>query len=207
MIFIIQYLHLQSRPVDGLVWLFKHVIKNTTVAAFFHHPLHMQFKVAEDPFAHDIAGLAAAGAQNQFVPFYLPGGWQAIAVVTTPLVGGGTVKQHPPFAIVCSKTVSDCSHQCYGSEQAEQCLGQVCTFHGNNPHGEFFGFGSALTCFQGSSPRMRRFNAASASCPAKSSNALSVKSMIWLWIKGAPSAAPCSGCLMQHSHSRTAQPS
>ena len=40
--------------------------------------------------------------------------------------------------------------------------------------------------------------------PAKSSKVFWVASMMWFWIKGAPSLAPCSGLLMQHSHSITA---
>ena len=42
---------------------------------------------------------------------------------------------------------------------------------------------------------------------AKSSNALSVTRMMWSRMKVAPSRAPSSGCLRQHSHSSTAQPS
>ena len=42
---------------------------------------------------------------------------------------------------------------------------------------------------------------------AKSSNAFDVTLMMWPAMKGAPSAAPCSLSLMQHSHSSTAQPS
>ena len=43
--------------------------------------------------------------------------------------------------------------------------------------------------------------------PAKSSKVFWVASMMWFWIKGAPSLAPCSGLLMQHSHSITAHTS
>ena len=42
---------------------------------------------------------------------------------------------------------------------------------------------------------------------AKSSKARLAASMMWRLMKGAPSAAPCSALLMQHSHSSTAQPS
>ena len=40
----------------------------------------------------------------------------------------------------------------------------------------------------------------------KSSNALSALRIMWRAMNGAPSAAPCSGYLKQHSHSSTAQP-
>ncbi len=56
------------------------------------------------------------------------------------------------------------------------------------------------------SPRIFRLRAASALPPAKSSNARSVTRMIWSRTNFAPSAAPSSGCLMQHSHSTTAHP-
>ena len=55
-------------------------------------------------------------------------------------------------------------------------------------------------------PRIFRLRSASASPPAKSSNARSVTRMMCSRTNSAPSAAPCSGCLMQHSHSTTAQP-
>ena len=47
----------------------------------------------------------------------------------------------------------------------------------------------------------------SISAPAKSSNDFSVTSIIWSVINLEPSIAPCSGLLIQHSHSRTAHPS
>ena len=56
------------------------------------------------------------------------------------------------------------------------------------------------------SPRMARLRAASNCPPAKSSNATVVASIRCRSMNGAPSRAPCSGLLTQHSHSRTAQP-
>jgi hypothetical protein len=56
------------------------------------------------------------------------------------------------------------------------------------------------------SPRIFLFLASSPPEPAKSSKALSVTRMMWLRTNLAPSAAPSCGCLMQHSHSTTAQP-
>ena len=53
---------------------------------------------------------------------------------------------------------------------------------------------------------MRRFAAWSAPPPAKSSNAVSATRMMWSAMNSAPSRAPSSGCLRQHSHSSTAQP-
>src|SRR5690606_23125044 len=61
--------------------------------------------------------------------------------------------------------------------------------------------------FYYSSPSTERLKLSSVFVPAKSSNALSVTRMILLRINSAPSRAPSSGCLMQHSHSITAQPS
>ena len=55
------------------------------------------------------------------------------------------------------------------------------------------------------SPSTFRFCSSSAAPPAKSSKAFSVTSMMWSWMNTAPSRAPCSGLLMQHSHSSTAQ--
>src|SRR5439155_617408 len=55
-------------------------------------------------------------------------------------------------------------------------------------------------------PSIRRFAAWSVAAPAKSSNACSVTRMMWSAMNFAPSRAPSSGCLMQHSHSSTAQP-
>ncbi|RZI60175.1 MAG: sugar phosphate isomerase/epimerase [Zymomonas sp.] len=55
-------------------------------------------------------------------------------------------------------------------------------------------------------PMMRLFRSRSAPPAAKSSNACSVTRMMWRSMNGAPSAAPCSGCLSAHSHSSTAQP-
>jgi hypothetical protein len=55
-------------------------------------------------------------------------------------------------------------------------------------------------------PRILRFRCASAAPPAKSSKARSVTRMMCSRTNVAPSAAPTSGCLMQHSHSTTAQP-
>ena len=55
-------------------------------------------------------------------------------------------------------------------------------------------------------PRIFRFPSVSTPVPAKSSKAFSVTRMIWSRTNTAPSAAPSSGCLMQHSHSTTAQP-
>ena len=43
--------------------------------------------------------------------------------------------------------------------------------------------------------------------PAKSSNFLLVQLIIKSWIIFAPSVAPCSGLLIQHSHSKTAHTS
>ena len=56
------------------------------------------------------------------------------------------------------------------------------------------------------SPRILRFFSSSAPPPEKSSKARSVTRIIRSLINFAPSAAPSSGCLMQHSHSSTAQP-
>ena len=53
---------------------------------------------------------------------------------------------------------------------------------------------------------MARFAASSTPLAAKSSKARSATSMMWAAMNGAPSAAPCSLSLMQHSHSSTAQP-
>ena len=55
-------------------------------------------------------------------------------------------------------------------------------------------------------PSMRRLAATSVPAPAKSSNACSVTRMMWSAMNFAPSRAPSSGCLRQHSHSSTAQP-
>ena len=60
-------------------------------------------------------------------------------------------------------------------------------------------------CLPRSMPSMRRLAASSAPPAAKSSNAVSVTWMMCSAMKGAPSAAPCSGCFRQHSHSSTAQ--
>src|SRR5258707_11044419 len=54
---------------------------------------------------------------------------------------------------------------------------------------------------------MRRLAAWSAPDFAKSSKVELAAWMMWWAMNGAPSAAPCSALLMQHSHSRTAQPS
>ena len=56
-------------------------------------------------------------------------------------------------------------------------------------------------------PNSLRFVSTSTALAAKSSNAFDVTLIIWPAMKGAPSAAPCSLSLIQHSHSRTAQPS
>jgi len=56
-------------------------------------------------------------------------------------------------------------------------------------------------------PIIFRLSFSSGAEPAKSSKARSVTLMMWFLIKGAPSKAPCSASLMQHSHSKTAQPS
>ena len=55
------------------------------------------------------------------------------------------------------------------------------------------------------SPNIPLICASSRSPPAKSSKARSGGSIKWLSINGAPSAAPCSADLIQHSHSNTAQ--
>src|SRR5580704_17335319 len=57
-----------------------------------------------------------------------------------------------------------------------------------------------------SNPNMRRLAAWSAPELAKSSKVVLAAWMMWRAIKGAPSAAPCSALLIQHSHSSTAQP-
>src|SRR5690606_12493497 len=54
-------------------------------------------------------------------------------------------------------------------------------------------------------PSMRRFAASSAPPAAKSSNEVSVTRMMCAAMNSAPSRAPSSGCLRQHSHSSTAQ--
>ena len=54
-------------------------------------------------------------------------------------------------------------------------------------------------------PRMRLIFALSAEPATKSSKLFSVVLMMWLAMKGAPSMAPCTESLMQHSHSSTAQ--
>ncbi len=60
---------------------------------------------------------------------------------------------------------------------------------------------------QSSIPIIFRSTPLSVAPPAKSSNAFSVTRMMWFWMKGAPSAAPSSGCFRQHSHSSTAHES
>ncbi len=54
-------------------------------------------------------------------------------------------------------------------------------------------------------PSMRRL-APWSDVSTKSSNHFSVTRMMWSAMNCAPSRAPSSGCLMQHSHSSTAQP-
>src|ERR1700723_1530469 len=56
-------------------------------------------------------------------------------------------------------------------------------------------------------PSILRFAAWSVPEAAKSSKVVAAAWMMWRAMKGAPSAAPCSALLMQHSHSSTAQPS
>src|SRR5690606_27283964 len=58
-----------------------------------------------------------------------------------------------------------------------------------------------------SRPSRRRLAFSSVPLAAKSSKARGVTRMMWSRMKAAPSRAPSSGCLMQHSHSSTAQPS
>ena len=55
-------------------------------------------------------------------------------------------------------------------------------------------------------PSILRLALASTPPPAKSSNARSATRMMWSRMNTAPSRAPSSGCLRQHSHSNTAQP-
>ena len=55
-------------------------------------------------------------------------------------------------------------------------------------------------------PRSPLRYASFTSPPAKSSNAFWVTSIMWSLINDAPSLAPCSEDLTQHSHSITAQP-
>jgi hypothetical protein len=59
---------------------------------------------------------------------------------------------------------------------------------------------------QRSRPSKRRFPNSSVPLAAKSSKARGVTRMMWSRMKAAPSRAPSSGCLMQHNHSRHAQP-
>ena len=66
---------------------------------------------------------------------------------------------------------------------------------------------SELEAFQRSRPKRRRLAFSSVPLAAKSSKARGVTRMMWSRMKAAPSRAPSSGCLMQHSHSSTAQPS
>ena len=55
-------------------------------------------------------------------------------------------------------------------------------------------------------PSILRLALASTPLPAKSSNERSATRMMWSRMNIAPSRAPSSGCLRQHSHSKTAQP-
>ena len=55
-------------------------------------------------------------------------------------------------------------------------------------------------------PSILRLALASTPPPAKSSNARPATRMMWSRMNTAPSRAPSSGCLRQHSHSNTAQP-
>ena len=55
-------------------------------------------------------------------------------------------------------------------------------------------------------PSIFRFAAVSTPPPAKSSKARSATRMMWPAMNSAPSRAPSSGCLRQHSHSSTAHP-
>ena len=72
--------------------------------------------------------------------------------------------------------------------------------------GQRIATGDAAGGHDASIPSTRRLNAASAPVAAKSSNARSVTLMMCSRMNVAPSAAPCSASLMQHSHSSTAQP-
>ena len=78
------------------------------------------------------------------------------------------------------------------------------THHSQPDAARYFRIASARNCHF-HIPKRRLIFALSTLPPAKSSNAFSVTRMIWFWMKGAPSRAPSSGCLRQHSHSRTAQ--
>src|SRR5579863_10713026 len=67
-------------------------------------------------------------------------------------------------------------------------------------------FVAATTALNHDRPSILRFAAWSVPEAAKSSKVVAAAWMMWRAMKGAPSAAPCSALLMQHSHSRTAHP-
>ena len=131
-----------------------------------------------------VIGIAAFGVQTQFKPT----GQCALRVG-----GQGPGDQFVAIVQAGSSTV------CRGDETALATANEADTY------------ASLHVCFhQGftAGPKPSTWASICGSVPlaAKSSNARSATRMVWRRINSAPSRAPSSGCLRQHSHSSTAHP-
>src|SRR5690606_18271492 len=194
---IFQYLDFRSGQIGlSIFFIFLYSPKDTTVASFGDVPFQGEHKIGELLVRYQVIGCSFRSCfwwiKDHGTIFNFPRFAYFAPVVIVPPFKRGAIEQGGPFRLFHYFNGFFCHffRVLFWFFLASKGQGQ------NGQYNWFFHNPSILFSWF-----------LSISAPANSSEVFVVASMMWSCMNLAPSRAPCSGLLMQHSHSITAHTS